>query len=370
MPTKIRISGEIGWMVFPDEILDQLDNANGDDLDIEIASPGGSVFAGLEIFNALRAYKKTNPKSQILITITGLAASMASYIAAVDVADLVAAYDNTVMMIHNPWNISLGDYREMRKNADFLEGLSDLLARAYVKRSGKDRGEVTTMMNDETWLFGAEIMDAGFADEMIAAPEDDDGDQDRASAVATAQLRYREMRIHAKDHEEKPEKVAAIMREVSEATPTRTDTVQTVNKGKQKTSAKTAVGGTHKSTPAQTGKEGKAMDLKELMAEHPETYAEAVASGAKREQERVAALMKMKQSKAYSGIAAVQEVLDECIGDGTSKDEATALVIATLTNNNTAQAEADSPGDIVTSTSDTATGETAHSGGFESAEEV
>jgi hypothetical protein len=66
--------------------------------------------------------------------------------------------------------------------------------------------------------------------------------------------------------------------------------------------------------------------------------------------------MAMKAEKPYQGISAVQEVIDESIAKGRSKDETLGLVLATFSKS-TSQAEAESPGDIVTGQADTATGE-------------
>lgn len=167
----INISGEIGWDITPDEIKKQLDAANGKDIDVHIASPGGFVFDGIEIFNAIRDYKKQYPKCQMMATIKGLAASMASYLAVNPAFDLITAEDNAVFMIHNAWGGAVGDYREMRKSADIMEGITDLLGQAYSKKTGKEHKEVRKMMDEESWFFGSEIMESGFVDEMIKSPE-------------------------------------------------------------------------------------------------------------------------------------------------------------------------------------------------------
>lgn len=170
-PIIIDINGEIGWSVMPADIKKQLDDAKGKDIDVHIASPGGFVFDGIEIFNAFRDYKKQYPKAQMMVTIKGLAASMASYLAVNPAFDLITAEDNAVFMIHNAWGGAVGDYREMKKSAEVLEGISDLIGQAYSKKTGKNKNEVKKMMDEESWFFGAEILEAGFVDEIIKAPE-------------------------------------------------------------------------------------------------------------------------------------------------------------------------------------------------------
>ena len=75
----INISGEIGYDVMPEDVRNQLAEAGGKDIEIQIASPGGFVFDGIEIYNMIRDYKRKNPNAQILATVKGLAASMAAY---------------------------------------------------------------------------------------------------------------------------------------------------------------------------------------------------------------------------------------------------------------------------------------------------
>lgn len=167
----INISGEIGWDVMPEDIKKQLNDAKGKDIEVHITSPGGFVFDGIEIFNAFRDYKKQYPKAQMMLTIKGLAASMASYLAVNPAFDLITAEDNAVFMIHNAWGGAVGDYREMKKSAEVLEGVSDLLGQAYAKKTGKKKEEIKKAMDDESWYFGNEILESGFVDEIIKSPE-------------------------------------------------------------------------------------------------------------------------------------------------------------------------------------------------------
>ena len=210
---KIRIDGVIGAETLSSDVVREIESAGSAGLDIEISSIGGSVFQGTEIFNSLRAYHQKYPTAPIEITITGTAASMASYIAAVPGA-YVRSYDNATAMYHNPSNFAMGDYRQMAKNVKFLEGLTGLMRKAYAKRSGKSVDEIAKMMDDETWLFGDEIKAAGFADEIIASPESED-QADAAAAIATAQMAYKEMIAAEKDRQEDPERVAAVYQEVT-----------------------------------------------------------------------------------------------------------------------------------------------------------
>lgn len=134
--------------VMPEDVKDALEKVNGlDELNIYINSPGGSVFAGLAIYNML----KRNEAKKI-VHIDGVAASMASVIALV--GDEVYMPSNAFMMIHKPLTIAIGNATDFRKIADDLDTIESGLMQAYEDnlREGVDIEDVKEMVNDETWL--------------------------------------------------------------------------------------------------------------------------------------------------------------------------------------------------------------------------
>lgn len=170
----ITIDGVIGWDVTAADIRQAIRDVKGEDLEIEINSPGGIVTEGIAIYNAIK-----NAPGAKTSRITGIAASMGSYIALA--ADRVTAEANAIYMVHNAMGVAFGNHHNMRKTADVIEGMSKLLAQAYVKKTKKTAEEIAAMMDGETFLFGSEIMDAGFADEIIGQ-----ADTEKAQAVITA----------------------------------------------------------------------------------------------------------------------------------------------------------------------------------------
>jgi ATP-dependent protease ClpP protease subunit len=177
MSKTIIIDGVIGWDTYPRGIRNQLDDAKGEDIIIEISSPGGFVFDGLEIFNLLKNYE-----GKVTTHMMGLAASMASYIALA--GDYIKIEKNSVFMIHNARAFQVGDQNALRKTADVLEGISNLLAHEYVNRSGKSFDEIVELMNNESFFFGDEIVKEGFADEIIES----DKKPDKKQAIALAKV--------------------------------------------------------------------------------------------------------------------------------------------------------------------------------------
>jgi ATP-dependent protease ClpP protease subunit len=216
---KVIISGEIGFFgTMPNDVRQQLADAGGGDLDIQINSPGGSMPDGFEIYNMIRDYKRENSGAQITITLKGEASSMASYIAVNPAADLVIAEDNATFMIHNPWNLAIGDYREMEKMSSILKGFGSIINRAYAEKIGKTSEEVQAMMDAETWLFGEEMKTMGFVDEIIAAPDEEKIEKEEA--IAASRLRFSAMQEKIRKSENAKAdilKVAALIKHETQA---------------------------------------------------------------------------------------------------------------------------------------------------------
>ena len=244
----VAISGVIGWDVEPSDIRTALNEANGEDVRVEISSPGGFVMPGLEIFNLIRNYKGATETRLV-----GQAASMGSYIALA--GDKMVAEDNAVFMIHNVRGLSMGDHNDLRKSADTFERLSNLLAKAYVAKTGKSIEDIRAMMDEETFLFGDEIVEEGFADEIISTKSD----TDKETAVAIAQA-----------------VIADCIKTMKESDKVKDDTEQAAAMlGSMPAPVK-------KKQPlpmAEKKTEVTVMDLEKLKAEHPAVHAQAVAAG-------------------------------------------------------------------------------------------
>ncbi|WP_335255268.1 ClpP-like prohead protease/major capsid protein fusion protein [Phytobacter diazotrophicus] len=157
---EIYIYDEIGfWGVTARQFVSDL-QALGDvsHINLHINSPGGDVFEGIAIFNALKFHG-----AAITVHIDGIAASMASVIAMV--GNPVIMPENTMMMIHKPWGFAGGDANDMRDYADLLDKMESVLIPAYAEKTGKSAEEIAAMLEDETWMNGSECVAQGFADQ-------------------------------------------------------------------------------------------------------------------------------------------------------------------------------------------------------------
>lgn len=158
---EIRIFDVIGWpFIEAGDFLEELDGITAKEIRLRINSPGGDVFDGTAIFNAIKSHPAT-----FNAEIEGIAASMGSIIALA--ADTVAIADNAWFMIHNPWTFMIGDYNDLRKEADLLERMSGVMAKTYADKSGKSEKDIKSLMDDETWFSGKEAVEEGFADSVI-----------------------------------------------------------------------------------------------------------------------------------------------------------------------------------------------------------
>ena len=139
------------------EFLADLGKLDGQHIHLRINSPGGSVVEGTAIYNALRRHK-----GGVTVHIDALAASMASVIAMSGSPVYIA--DNALLMIHNPWTVSMGESKDLRKEADLLDKLKSTLVNAYTRKTGMEQDQIAEMMDAETWLDAVEAVALGFAD--------------------------------------------------------------------------------------------------------------------------------------------------------------------------------------------------------------
>jgi ATP-dependent Clp endopeptidase proteolytic subunit ClpP len=141
------------------EIMNVAENAV-DVLDIEINSPGGSVFDGYTIYQEIKSLQDRGVV--VNATITGMAASMASVIAMA--CDKVSIVPHGRMMIHDASSGVQGNAEQLRKSADLLDSISDNIADIYASRTGIPKEEIRGLMKKETWMTAEECLSNKFVD--------------------------------------------------------------------------------------------------------------------------------------------------------------------------------------------------------------
>jgi ATP-dependent protease ClpP protease subunit len=155
---EIAIYDEIGAFGIPAKaFLDELKALGPQDVTLRINSPGGSVFDGVAIYNALKRHD-----GRVTVRVDGLAASIASMIAMA--GDEVVMPANAMLMLHDPSGLVMGTAADMRGMADALDKMKAGMVGAYRDKSGRDDAEIEALMHAETWLTADEAIDLGFAD--------------------------------------------------------------------------------------------------------------------------------------------------------------------------------------------------------------
>ena len=134
--------------IAPTDVLDLLKNIKDKDLTININSPGGSVFAGIGIYNAI----KQSCHGDIVVNITGMAGSIASVIAMC--GKTINMPINTQMMIHKPSCTISGNADDLVNTSAFLNKIQDIILNTYMINAaiGISRSYISNKMNDETHL--------------------------------------------------------------------------------------------------------------------------------------------------------------------------------------------------------------------------
>lgn len=234
---EIFLSGDIGWEITAQDLQSQIESVD-EDLVIHINSRGGLAFEGVAIHNLIK-----NHKGNTTGIINGMAASAASFL--YQAFDTRKVYDTSVEMHHNPLTIAMGDHNAMKKAALHLEKLAGSFAVAYAKATKRSKKDIQAELDAETYLYGQEIIDAGFADELIETSEAKDKDEMVLTAMMSMDALRDKMQKEPKLYNADLEKATKLF------------DYSPVNSGKNKILKQ---GGS------------KVMTREQLKAEHPELY--------------------------------------------------------------------------------------------------
>ncbi|MBD8791198.1 Clp protease ClpP [Pseudomonas syringae] len=160
---EVFVYGEIGgWGITANQFVQDL-RAVDDGVSQVVAafnSPGGDLFEGLAIHNALARLGE-----RCIGRIDALAASAASV--AVCGAHRVVMTANALIMIHNPYTWTSGDAEDLRRVAGVLDQTLEAIVAAYkAKAPDIDEVELRRLIDAETWLTANEALALGLADEV------------------------------------------------------------------------------------------------------------------------------------------------------------------------------------------------------------
>lgn len=169
MPKKVNVKGPIvgnntalfydwiGWeCTSPNTIAKALEEADGEDVILEINSPGGIVVYGYEMYSNLMEYE-----GHITAHVISAASAATMLVCAADEA-LIS--DAGIFMIHNAQSSADGDYRDLQMEANALREIDDGIINAYVRKTGMSREDIQNLMDNSTYMSPQTAIQYGFID--------------------------------------------------------------------------------------------------------------------------------------------------------------------------------------------------------------
>ncbi len=112
--------------------------------------------------------------------VDGIAASAASVIAMAGTNVLMSPV--SMMMIHNPVTMAMGDKAEMEKAIEMLAEVKESIMNAYEIKTGLSRAKLSRLMDAETWMNANKAMELGFIDGILSRDDMLDSDEQPQTA--------------------------------------------------------------------------------------------------------------------------------------------------------------------------------------------
>lgn len=145
--------------VCPRDVTSILEEANGEDVIVEINSPGGDVDSGVEIYTAIRSYTGT-----IKNVCVGLAASIASLILVATKSEITPPGR---VFLHNASSYAYGNYHDFDKASELLQETERAIVKGYMEKTGREESELLELMNNETLMTAEKAVEYGFCDAIL-----------------------------------------------------------------------------------------------------------------------------------------------------------------------------------------------------------
>lgn len=157
---EIRITGEI---INTEETVKAIQTAT-EDIDLYINSPGGDVFAGLNVVNAIQ-----KSKVQVTAHVEVMAASIAGVIALA--CDKIEIDKNSLVMLHNCWTISSGNKKALEQDIKAMEAIDNILHN-IISENSTDETLIAQIEEGDVWLTGEEVANIFTNAELIEIKKD------------------------------------------------------------------------------------------------------------------------------------------------------------------------------------------------------
>lgn len=160
----IMLSGEINdemANIIVGELL-FLDSQNHDDISIYINSPGGSVTAGMAIYDTMNFIK-----SDVSTICVGMSASMAAFLLSSGTKGKRYALPNSEVMIHQPLGGASGQATEIKIVAQQILKIKDKINKLLAKNTGQSIKKIEKNTERDYYLNAKEALEYGIIDKII-----------------------------------------------------------------------------------------------------------------------------------------------------------------------------------------------------------
>lgn len=266
----------------PKMISDQLAAAGDTDVELYINSPGGDVWAGSEIYTALKEHGRVTAK------VVGVAASAASVALCGAAKALIAP--TAQVMIHRSSTVTGGNKNAHDEGSQMLNSVDEGMVNAYQDKTGMGREELIALMDATTFLDANRAVELGFADEKMFAQTE------KVAATATLPLMSADFLNSFKD-----KLIQANLAPGGQARQVTTPEPEPVASAP---------------TNTQTPKEGEGkMTYEELVAQHPELVDTISQAAVTAERNRISSLSAMKGAPGAEPFIEAAILSGETAGD-------------------------------------------------------
>ena len=132
------------------------------DIQFYINSPGGSVTAGMAIYDTMRYIK-----CDVATICVGMAASMGAFLLAAGTKGKRMALPNAEIMIHQPSAGTQGQITDMAIHLKRLESIKARMNKILAENTGKSVAEITDACERDNFMTSQEALDFGLVDRVL-----------------------------------------------------------------------------------------------------------------------------------------------------------------------------------------------------------
>ncbi len=160
------VSDEISNLIIAQLLFLQAEDAEKD-ISVYVNSPGGSVTAGLAIYDTMQFVK-----CDVATYCVGQAASMGAVLLAAGASGKRYALPNARIMIHQPWGGVQGQAADISIQANEILRLRDRINGILAAHTGKDAKDVATDTDRDFFMSADDAKEYGLVDEVVKSRKD------------------------------------------------------------------------------------------------------------------------------------------------------------------------------------------------------